>query len=53
MKDKVSLLKIERALRFNIDVAQQIKRLKWGWAVHLARFREDRWAIDLFLVFGE
>lgn len=43
-KYKINMEKIKNKLRRNTDVVRFIRRSKWGWAGHIFRLRDDRWA---------
>ena len=41
---RMRLKKIKKLCRYNINAKHQIKRLKWKWAGHMARYKGERWA---------
>ncbi len=41
--DRIRTQKIKQKLILNIDMLRYIRRLKWDWAGHISRLRDDRW----------
>ncbi len=42
-RDKVWLIWIKQKLKKNKNIIRKIRRLKWKWAGHVGRLRDDRW----------
>ena len=43
LRDRVSILKIKKKFRKNINIVHQVRRLKWDWAGHVSRMTDGRW----------
>ena len=43
IKDKVKLSHIKNQLCENINAVNHVRKLKWKWAGHVARLKDDRW----------
>jgi len=44
LRDKVSIAKIKQKLKHNENARLKVRKIKWGWAGHVARMAEERWA---------
>ncbi len=43
LKDKINLKIIKNKFKFNNNIIRVIKRLKWKWAGHISRMKDNRW----------
>ncbi len=43
LKDKVTITKIKTKFKINKNVIHHVKRLKWNWAGHVCRLKDQQW----------
>ncbi len=47
LKQKIRLKKIKAKFKFNKNILHFIRRLKWDWAGHLGRLKDDHWTTKI------